>query len=136
MILTDAGVLIALFEPREINNHQRCLSTFRQTDERLLTTLACVTEAMYFLGSLKGWPGQKNLWKLLASDSLQIFDLDSNDLSRMTSLMEKYRDVPMDFADASLVVAAERLNLRRVFTIDSDFHIYRINGKKSFEVIP
>lgn len=136
MILTDAGVLIALFEPREIDNHQRCSSTYRQISEQLVTTLPCVTEAMYFLGNLKGWPGQKNLWKLLASESLGIFDLDKNDLARMTKLMEKYRDVPMDFADASLVVAAERLGTRKVFTLDSDFQAYRINGKQYFEVIP
>ncbi|MEN8445114.1 MAG: PIN domain nuclease, partial [Cyanobacteria bacterium J06555_13] len=42
----------------------------------------------------------------------------------------------MDLADASLVSAAERLGLKRVFTIDSDFYIYRINDKDAFEVFP
>ena len=51
-------------------------------------------------------------------------------------LMEKYQDVPMDLADASLVAAAERLKLNRIFTIDSDFYVYRIHDKDAFEVIP
>jgi predicted nucleic acid-binding protein len=50
--------------------------------------------------------------------------------------MEKYKDIPMDFADASLVAAAERLGTNKIFTLDSDFYIYRINGRKHFEIIP
>jgi uncharacterized protein len=54
----------------------------------------------------------------------------------MRVLMRQYRDTPMDLADASLVVAAERLNLHRIFTLDSHFYAYRINGTHSFEVVP
>ena len=54
----------------------------------------------------------------------------------MQSLMEKYKDVPMDLADASLVALAEETGLRQVFTLDTDFFIYRISNKNSFDVIP
>ena len=50
-------------------------------------------------------------------------------------LMEKYEDTPMDLADASLVAAAETLGLKRIFTLDSDFYVYRINDKDAFDVI-
>ncbi len=50
--------------------------------------------------------------------------------------MQKYTNVPMDFADASLVAAAEVLGLSRVFTTDTDFYVYRIGDKKAFEVVP
>jgi predicted nucleic acid-binding protein len=50
--------------------------------------------------------------------------------------MSKYRDTPMDLADASLVAAAEALDLARVFTLDSDFQIYRWKGRRKFEVVP
>ncbi|MGE0825627.1 MAG: hypothetical protein AB7G75_02810 [Candidatus Binatia bacterium] len=50
--------------------------------------------------------------------------------------MEQYRDTPMDFADASLVAAAETLHLTQIFTLDSDFYVYRINGTPPFEVVP
>jgi uncharacterized protein len=55
---------------------------------------------------------------------------------RMRELMEKYSDLPMDFADASLVTIAEVLNLDRIFTLDSDFKIYRVNQTIPFEVVP
>ena len=50
--------------------------------------------------------------------------------------MEQYRDTPMDFADASLVIAAEILNLTQIFTLDSDFYVYQINGTTPFKVVP
>jgi len=55
---------------------------------------------------------------------------------QMRTLMQKYKDTPMDLADASLVTAAEVLNVTRIFTTDSDFYIYQIGGTKPFEVLP
>ncbi len=54
----------------------------------------------------------------------------------MRLLMEQYRDIPMDLADASLVVTAETLNRKQVFTLDRDFQIYRFRGNQFFEVVP
>jgi len=54
----------------------------------------------------------------------------------MRQLMEQYCNTPMDLADASLVATAEILNLRRIFTLDSDFYVYRINNTGVFEVAP
>jgi predicted nucleic acid-binding protein len=50
--------------------------------------------------------------------------------------MAKYKDMPMDLADATLVAAAEALGLTRIFTLDRDFQVYRWRGKRKFEVIP
>ena len=61
-------------------------------------------------------------------------DLGSRgDLPRIAELIDKYRDLRADFADASLVAMAERLHIRRIATVDSDFSVYRINGKQPFE---
>jgi hypothetical protein len=54
----------------------------------------------------------------------------------MVALMDKYKDRPMDLADASLVAAAERLGARRIFTLDSDFHIYRLADSSALECVP
>ncbi len=56
--------------------------------------------------------------------------------ARMRSLMEKYRDTPMELADASLVALAEARGLKRIFTLDSDFYVYRIGDLEPFEVFP
>lgn len=79
---------------------------------------------------------QQALWQLWQRGALLIHSTDPGEYSRMSTLMERYRDTPMDFADASLVTAAERLGLASIFTLDSDFYVYRINDKKAFEVIP
>jgi uncharacterized protein len=50
--------------------------------------------------------------------------------------MEKYQDVSMDLADASLVAAAETLRLKQIFTLDNDFYVYRLYDKDAFEVLP
>lgn len=54
----------------------------------------------------------------------------------MYTLMMQYQDTPMDLADASLVACAETLNQKRIFTLDSDFYIYRFKDTEAFEVIP
>jgi len=64
---------------------------------------------------------------------LPIGDTDAPDLRR---LMLKYADRPMDFADATLVRLAEREGLTTVLTVDQDFDVYRIGGRKAFRVLP
>ncbi len=91
---------------------------------------------MYFLGELRGWEGQKALWALIAKGAILIHSPQDDEWKRISELMEKYQDTPMDLADGSLVALAEVKGLRRMFTLDSDFRIYRINGKDTFEVIP
>jgi len=76
------------------------------------------------------------LWRLVERDDLRLVDLDVSMRQRARDLMAKYHDVPMDLADASLVVVAESMNLRRVFSLDSDFHVYRIRNRRALEVLP
>ena len=101
----------------------------------LLTTWPVFTEAMYLVGDAGGWRGQHGLWGM-ASRGLEVVDLDSPAVDRTRELMRKYADVPMSLADATLVALAERRNLRRVFTLDSDFAVYRFRGRRAFELVP
>ncbi|MEN8446481.1 MAG: nucleic acid-binding protein, partial [Cyanobacteria bacterium J06555_13] len=78
---------------------------------------------------------QSLLAKVLMSPMIDIFDIQPADYARLFSLMSQYQDRPMDLADASLVLAAERTGKRKILTIDSDFFFYRVNQKESFEVI-
>ncbi len=80
---------------------------------------------------------QDGLWSLLEGDAVRILQLDGTDLPRMRELMRKYRDLPMDLADAGLVRVAERERVSRVFTIDRrDFELYRSRGVRRFTIIP
>jgi predicted nucleic acid-binding protein len=136
MTLTDAGPLIALIDKGQGVAHQQCVEAQKSLRGPLLTTWPCFTEAMYFLGHLAGWSGQEALWNLLSQQTLFVHTPNVGATERIRTLMEKYKDAPMDLADASLVTLAEETGLKMIFTLDTDFYIYRINGKENFDVIP
>ena len=93
-------------------------------------------EMPYLLLTRVGWVAQEALWRMILRGDLILEHPSPSELVRMSELMSKYNDLPMDFADASLVALAERLSLDRIFTVDRrDFSTYRLNGKKAFTVI-
>jgi len=102
----------------------------------MLTTWPVLTEAMYLLGDASGWDGQRALWQMLERNALDLAELAAPEVARSRALMEKYRDAPMDIADASLVAVAEARGLRRIFTLDSDFAVHRYRGRETFEIVP
>jgi predicted nucleic acid-binding protein len=135
MTLTDAGPLVALVDGDE-PDHESCRDTLDRLQLPLLTTWPAFTEAMYLLGEAGGWDAQKALWHLVLGGDLEVESLSDQALKRSASLMEKYADRPMDLADATLVSLAEERNLRRIFTLDSDFHFFTLKGRLHFEVVP
>ena len=98
--------------------------------------MACFTKAMHFVSKERGWSGKSILWSLVEDGRLEVRPHTLADLDRMRELMDKYRDSPMDLADASLVVLAENLNQTLIFTIDSHFKGYRLRDRRAFRVVP
>jgi predicted nucleic acid-binding protein len=90
---------------------------------------------MYLLGEAGGYRYQERLWQLRNTGRLQLLELTPTETDRMAVLMAQYRNIPMDLADASLVVTAESRGVRRLFTIDGDFYIYRLVDGSVLEVI-
>lgn len=123
MILVDTGPLIALFDPKD-GQHRRCVQSLKAIREPICTTVPVLTEAFHILQPQS--IGSDNLRQFIAQGGLSVWFFDPSLLTRAFELMELYADHPMDLADASLVVAAESLRTRKVFTIDrQDFHAYR-----------
>jgi uncharacterized protein len=133
--LVDAGPLVALIDEGE-PDHDRCVAALRSIRLPLLTTWAAFTEAMYLVGRAGGWPAQNALWRLVLSEDLQVASHPAKVNRRVARLMERYADRPMDLADATLVALAEEKRLKRIFTLDGDFGIYRLHGRARFELIP
>lgn len=129
-ILLDTGPLLALFD-QDDRYHPSAIKFIKKNNKTLVTSLAVVTETNYVLDF--DWRAQKDFLTWLARGAVQIYPIESSELLRIQSLMEKYRDLPMDFADASLVFMAKKLNLNSIATIDRDFMIYRINSKRKFK---
>ena len=133
-VLVDAGPLVALLD-RSDAAHEACVGALKTLRDPLVTVWPAFTEAMYLLGG--SWAGQRALWSRLETEALALAPLDETDAPRMRELMEKYRDLPMDLADAALVRVAERELLTEIFTLDRrHFSVYRSGRRRRFSIVP
>jgi predicted nucleic acid-binding protein len=132
-VLADAGALIALLD-RNDAEHERAVATLRAIRGPLLSVWPAFTEAMHLLGDT--WRGPETLCDMVVDGALVLVEPAAADLTRIKTLMQKYRDVPMDFADAALVCASEREQLTTIFTFDRHFTIYRLPRRVPFTVMP
>ena len=136
VLLTDTGPLVAMVN-QQTTEHLTVMEALRELPNvPLLTTWPCLPEAMYLLHRDCGHAAQDVLWGYVTDELVLLHDLTTTEQQRMRALMAKYADTPMDLADASLVVVAESLGLRQVFTLDDDFYLYRLADGVTLEVIP
>ena len=134
MTLVDAGPLVALIHEDD-EFHQLCKEVFAAMREPLATVWPVVTEALHLLRF--SWRAQSALLEMLSTDAVKLMSLDQRDVARIKELMEKYRDLPMDLADAAIVRVAEREKIRQVFTLDRrDFQVYRPSRLGRFVILP
>jgi predicted nucleic acid-binding protein len=134
VILVDTGPLVALVY-RNDAHHRRCVEATRTFHDSLGTVWPVVTEAMHLLDF--SFESREGVWQLLESEEIDVLDLGVADIGRMRSLMRKYRDLPMDFADAALVRVGEREGVGTVFTLDRrDFSVYRPAHTARFTLVP
>ena len=133
-VLVDTGPLVALLDPSDAA-HAHCRATLDSLESReLVTTEAVITEAAYLLDFSR--EAQSALQHLFASGRPRVEPLAPRDRIRIAELLERYADLPMDYADATLVLLAERMGTTRIFTLDRrDFSIYRA-GRRRFDLLP
>ena len=133
-ILVDAGPLIALLNKSD-QDHGICVDVLQRLQEPLLTTWMPITEAMYLLNF--SVDAQAALLAMIERGMLEVLPLETDDLPSIRKLMRRYADLPMDFADATLVQVAQRYNIEQIFTLDRrEFAVYRLRRGKAFTVIP
>ena len=124
MIIVDTGPLVALFDPQD-QDYRKCHVELDKIREPLYSTEVVLTEAFHML--VPGSRGFEGLMQFVLNGYVSIVPLNIEDLTRAFELMHKYVDCPMDFADASIIVTAEKLGTLSVFTIDiNDFSTYKI----------
>ena len=126
-ILVDAGPLIALLV-RSDKNHLRVKKYLDAYVGRLLTTWPVLAEACHFLPERT----QVRFLRWAASGGLSIVELHDTALATIADWKEKYHDLPMDLADASLLWVAELTGITEILTIDlRDFSAYRLPSGKA-----
>ncbi len=131
-ILIDSGPLIALFDASD-KFHKKAVDFVKSNKFPLITTIASVTEALHLIDFNRN--AQIDLLEWIHRGGVEINNIENSDFGRIKDLTVKYKDLPMDFADSCLVFLAEQIKVDTIATIDRDFSIYRINGKKKFKTI-
>jgi predicted nucleic acid-binding protein len=133
-VLLDTGPLVAMLDRSE-DDHERCVAFLEGFSGRLLTTEAVLTEAVYLLRDAPGGPSA--CLRFVLDGGATVVPASVSNLARCKDLMEKYSDMPMDFADAGLVALAEEVGTAEVFTLDRrGFAVYQLGRTGTFVVWP
>lgn len=126
--LIDAGPVIALFD-RNDQYHLQVLNFMRDFRGRLISTWPVLTEVCYMLDfSTKA---QLDFLDWVNEGGIEIHNIEQWQISEIRERMAKYSDLRADFADASLLQAAEIRDVENIITIDGDFNVYRLGQGKT-----
>ena len=133
MIITDTGAFVAVINSRD-EHHSLAQAAFAIKSEPLVTTYPVISETCHLLKRSAGLEAEQLFLQTIVTGVAEVFQLQISHLLRMSKLMRKYADLPMDLADASLVVLAEELKDGRILTTDRrDFSVYRWNNTQLFQ---
>lgn len=127
-IVIDSSPLIALFD-RSDRYHSQAKAFINGLQGKLHTNLVVIGEVVHMLDFSQQTQQDFLFW---VQNAALIDENTVGDWSRILTLLEKYSDLPADFADASLIVLCERLNTRFVASVDSDFTVYRDYARNHF----
>ena len=129
-VLLDTGPLVALFK-RNDTHHARAVAWFKAQRGVLLTTQAVITEAWHLVSA----PARLPLARFAAA-ACEVCELGAEGPARVLTILERYADLPMDYADATLIVLAETRRITAIATIDvRDFSIYRLSNGKALKLV-
>jgi hypothetical protein len=132
--LIDTGAILALLDKSD-RWHESCVAAFAHLRLPLLTSEGVLTELFHLVGDSR--TSMEAAWKFVRSGALVVAPIEHMELPQLHTLMSRYWDRPMDFADATLVYLAKREAVSTILTVDhSDFATYRIEGKRGFRLLP
>jgi hypothetical protein len=132
--LVDTGPVVAYLDADD-SAHVDVAARWDSFRGLLVTTSVAIVEAMHFVNA--GSSGARHLADLVAASGMEVYDISRPpELYEAASLMEKYSDTPMDYADATLVLLAEALEVRDVLTLDRrGFSTYRMRKRHAFRLV-
>jgi predicted nucleic acid-binding protein len=134
-VLVDTGALAALFDPAD-QFHEACKAAAGKLPVgKVFTCWPVLTEACYLL---RRYPAQRDsLIQSVYDGEFQVLSLHRGDLPAIQEVFEKYHDQKVDLADASLVVLADRVDVERIFTVDTrHFSLFRRRNGGQFRLLP
>lgn len=134
MVIADTGFWVALYCEGDADHEAAIRAIDRYAADGFITTQAVITEACHILMNHRRVDVVTNFLSALLETEVEIYEPPPLLLPRAIALMRKYRDLPMDYADASLVLLAEHLGHGRILTTDQrDFGSYRWKNHYPFD---
>jgi predicted nucleic acid-binding protein len=130
--LLDTGVIVALLD-RDERRHLQCVEVVSDIVGPLATCEAVIAESCYLLRRTHGAPEAviRNVANGVFQTPVRLVDQTAS----IEKLLKKYRNVPMDLADACLVDLADQIDTGQILTLDSDFEIYRWRSRRKFQLL-
>lgn len=135
-MLCDTGPMVAMILQNDQHHVVTVKTMHALPDTSFVSTWSCLTEALHLLGRNAGWQAQDELLGYFDDGLIALHQPDVFESQRIRELMAKYRDTPMDLADATLITAAESLKESTIFTFDHHFRIYQLNDRTPVNVVP
>lgn len=128
--LIDSGPLIALFD-RSDRYHTQVIEFLKSYRGELITSWSVITEVSHMLDF--NLQVQIDFLKWIERGGITLYNISQSDIANIRVMMEKYIDIPMDLADATLMYIANTENIKEIISIDSDFDIYRTLKKQNLK---
>jgi hypothetical protein len=122
-VAVDSSILYALFDASD-RQHRRAASFLERPDATLVTNVPVMTEVVYLLRYSRE---AQHAFLSFAGEALEIDEHITSSLPRIVEIMEKYTDLPADFAGASLIAMCERRGVAQIATLDKDFDVYQLS---------
>ncbi len=109
------------------------MEVLKTLDDDLITTVPVMTEVCHILLKRRGVDAQLKFIAGYERGAFELYHFENCEKGRLEALMQKYRALPMDLADASLVLLAEHLGHGRILSTDQrDFYTYRWKNTEPF----
>lgn len=131
-VIADTGIIVGLINEKD-QWHKWTPLQAANLPVPYLTCEAVITESCFLLQGVS--EGEQKVLQMIERGVLQVAFSLSKEFASVKALMKKYDNVPMSLADACLVRMSELIKNSVVFTVDSDFLIYRKNGRKQIPLI-
>ena len=132
-VIMDTGPWVAFIDRSEAR-HKNCVEWLRQFNGSMFSSEAVLTEVLYLLNF--SYRSQSAAIDFVLNGAVSLVPLNLESLKKTGRLMEKYKDIPMDYADATLVSLADDLSIHHIVTFDKHFNIYRPSSKQPFVMLP
>lgn len=132
-VLLDTGVIVALLDRSEAR-HSECSRVVRELDAPMITCEAVIAESCYLLRKLTG--ASEAVLENVAAGIFQIPLQLSREAANVRKILRKYRDQPIDLADACMICMADAFSAGEILTLDRDFAIYRWGRNRPFRMLP